>query len=195
MSEYKSIECECGNFYSTKSYVSNCPYCGKQNWTLEGGLFVILIIIAVVILIGLMFGAIGFVFYLINNKSNKWYFVGNIAFGIFCIFLFNSIYSYNIYPIMSWITYLSNGSAIVISSIFLFKSINKTNQETNPQKESAQVTKKISEEDQAKLKKMISNADFLKAGQKRYATKMLNHWESVEDVEAYLQKNELVNKN
>ena len=63
--------------------LAHAPTAINKNWTAEGGLIVIGIIVIIAVLVGLMFGAIGWLIYSITNKLNKWHFIGVIAAGIF----------------------------------------------------------------------------------------------------------------
>ena len=153
MADLKIINCECGCQYHSKSFVSTCPNCNKQNWTAEGGLIVIGIIVIIAVLVGLMFGAIGWLIYSITNKLNKWHFIGVIAAGIFCLYFFNDMFIYKEYPIMSWITYLSNGSAMAISGYYLFQHYKNNNQQKPIEDDSAINHKKKLEKNQVKKDK------------------------------------------
>lgn len=87
MSTYQTINCKCGHQYRTKEMFSNCPYCGKKNFTLAGGLLMILVagflILAVVVALLLFAGSFGLTYYARkNNIQNKWYYIGAIILGV-----------------------------------------------------------------------------------------------------------------
>ena len=123
MSNYEGLNCECGNTYVTKSFVSTCPKCGKTNWSAKGGLFMIVIVIAIAILVGFLFGAIAWAIYAIQEKLGKWHFFGASAVGITLFFFFSEIYPYYEFPIMNWISYVCNGSAALVGGFMFMKNI------------------------------------------------------------------------
>ena len=127
MSDYKQVDCDCGHSYFSKEMSSRCPRCNKQNWSWESGIFLILIVVALAILLGLMFGALAYAIYLLlnskdfNSKNIKWHFLGIFILSICSLSWFNDMYSLKEYPIMSWITYLTNCSAILVIIYHFFK--------------------------------------------------------------------------
>ena len=120
MSEYHSIDCSCGYRYSTKEHSSNCPKCGKTNHTLYAILAFIVMIVALMVLIGIMFGALAYAIYFFLNykeyKANtiKWNQLGIIALSTLSLIFFNDLFEYKDFPVMSWITYITNSFAILI---------------------------------------------------------------------------------
>ena len=123
MSEYEGLNCECGRVYVTKSFVSTCPSCGKTNWSAKGGLFAILIVIAIVIFVGLLFGPIAWAIYAMKDKLGKWNFLGASIAGLGLAFLFGEIYEYNEYPVLNWISYICNGAAFLLGGFMFFKTL------------------------------------------------------------------------
>jgi len=123
MSEYEGLKCECGHTYVTKSIVSTCPNCGKTNWSAKGGLFIILLVIAIAIFVGLLFGAIGWAIYALQNKLGKWHFLGACLTGIAIFIFFGEIYPYDQYPILNWMSYILNGSAVLFGGFMFLKKL------------------------------------------------------------------------
>ena len=127
MADYKQINCDCGHAYLSKEISSRCPSCGKQHFTWEAIGVMFLIGIALLILLGLMFGALAYALYLFLNSKEfnrgniKWHFTGVLILSICSLSWFNDIYSLREYPIMSWITYLTNSSAILLITYHYFK--------------------------------------------------------------------------
>lgn len=128
MSNFETINCSCGTQYLTKDYISSCPSCKKTNYSANMGLFLILLVVAIAILAGFLFGSLAWVIYSIYSKSSKWQFLGATILGLVAIYFFEQIYPYNEYPIMNWISYLCNGAAIGIGIYMYIKSTqSKTN--------------------------------------------------------------------
>jgi hypothetical protein len=121
MADQSRIDCKCGYSYLTTSISSNCPQCGKTNWTAAGGMIIIAFIIALVIFVLLIAGSISWAYYCLKNKLNKWHSIGSLALGIVSILAFSSIYKYREYPIMSIIAYLLNTLGVLLSIYNLFK--------------------------------------------------------------------------
>tara|TARA_B100000767_G_C19631013_1_gene478266 strand:- start:189 stop:872 length:684 start_codon:yes stop_codon:yes gene_type:complete len=153
MAEYKQINCACGYSYPSKEMSSRCPSCNKQNWSLEFIGVMILIVVALVILLGLMFGAFAYALYLFlnskdfNSKNIKWHFLGVLTLSICSLKWFNDIYSLSEFPIMSWITYLTNCSAILVILYHFLKLRKSTGlNDVGVKKFQKQQNKKISKE-------------------------------------------------
>jgi hypothetical protein len=127
MAEQSRIDCKCGYSYLTTSISSNCPQCGKTNWTAAGGMIIIAFIIALVIFVLLIAGSISWAYYCLKNKLNKWHSIGSLALGIVSILAFSNIYQYSEYPIMSFMAYLLNAIGILLSLYNLFKLNQKGN--------------------------------------------------------------------
>ena len=127
MSKLKVINCDCGQGYHSSEIVSRCPNCGKQNWSWESIGVMFLIAIALLILLGLMFGALAYALYLFlnskefNSQNIKWHFLAILVLSICSLTWFNDMYSLREYPIMSWITYLTNCSAILLIIYHFFR--------------------------------------------------------------------------
>ena len=67
------------------------------------------------------------------------------------------MFIYKEYPIMSWITYLSNGSAMAISGYYLFQHYKNNNQQKPIEDDSAINHKKKLEKNQVKKDKSKKN--------------------------------------
>ena len=125
--KYERIDCKCGHSYLTTSPVSNCPKCHKQNWSTGGGLMALFIVLLLLILVGFMFGALAwgiYIFYVGNTEKIKnlnWHHAGVLALAIISLIFFNDIFEYSEYPIMSWITYVTNTLAIGIIGFLFIK--------------------------------------------------------------------------
>jgi RNA polymerase subunit RPABC4/transcription elongation factor Spt4 len=122
MSKYERLECKCGHTYVTKETSSICPNCGKTNLSTTGGLFAIGIVIAIAIFIGLLFGAIGWAIYALQNKLGKWHFLGVCLSGVAALIFFGVIIPYDEYPILNWMSYILNGSAVLFGGFMFFKN-------------------------------------------------------------------------
>ena len=118
MSDYKTIECECGKVFVTKEMISKCPRCGKTHYSAAGGLVVILVVVVIAILIAIMFGAAAWVFYARSSKKSYWHYLGAIGLGGFAIYLGESSWRHDS---SGWADtcLLSNGLAILAAIVFL----------------------------------------------------------------------------
>tara|TARA_B110000902_G_scaffold226852_1_gene265743 strand:+ start:185 stop:889 length:705 start_codon:yes stop_codon:yes gene_type:complete len=167
MAEYKQVNCDCGHSYLSKEMSSRCPSCNKQNWSWESIGVMFLIVVALAILLGLMFGALAYALYLFlnskdfNSNNIKWHFLGVLILSICSLSFFNNIYSLSEFPIMSWITYLTNWSAILVI-IYHFLKLKKSNavesSKIRPLKNKNGGFKKPKKQQKNKLKKEIKFA-------------------------------------
>lgn len=114
MSELKNISCKCGRNYVTKHFASKCPACGKTNWTAEGGLAIIIFIVALAIFIGLLIGSVFWSFTARRKKLNQWHSIGSIALSVLAFYIF--IDMYNEYPNVSIIAFILNGGGIILAA-------------------------------------------------------------------------------
>lgn len=126
MSTYQTIECKCGNHYRTKEMFSNCPYCGKKNFTMAGGALMILlagfIVLAIAIAVLMFAGAIILAYYARkNNLQNKWYYIGAIAIGVFGIYGCYELIQDRSNEVMGTLGIISNCIGIGLASISLYK--------------------------------------------------------------------------
>ncbi len=126
MSKYETINCECGKVYATKEFASKCPNCNKTNWSSSSGLVLILIIVGLVVFLGIMVGAIGWLFYAKKNNLAKWHILCATLLGFVLVAIGHKIFSFNEYPILASIMYLTNGISLVYGS-FLYWKISKGN--------------------------------------------------------------------
>lgn len=121
MSKYETINCKCGYSYASKEVSSTCPNCGKRNWSSSGGFIVIAIIVGLVILAGLIFGALGWVYYSKKNNYNKWHPLGASILGLVLVIFAQDIFPYYEYPFMTWILYLTNGAALIWGGLLFWQ--------------------------------------------------------------------------
>ena len=100
---------------------------GKQNSSAENGLIAIGIVIVLVLILGLIFGALGWAIYVFYKKSKKWQAIGVLVLAFIAMIIFGDFYPYSTYPIINWLGYLSNIASIGIALYYL--KINHLNPE------------------------------------------------------------------
>ena len=99
----------------------------KQSSSAEIGLIAIGIVIVLVLIFGLIFGALIWSIYVFYKKPKKWQAIAVVVLAFISMIIFGEFYPYSIYPIMSWLGYLSNIASIFIALYYL--KINHLNPE------------------------------------------------------------------
>ena len=120
MSEYKTIECECGKVFVTKEFMCKCPRCGKTHYNTSGGALVIGIVLLLLVLIAVMLGALAWLGYAQSNKKSHWHYIGAIGLGSVAIWIGENAWRHDS---SGWadVCLLLNGLAILAAIIFLVK--------------------------------------------------------------------------